>query len=162
MKLEYSNSILEIFDEASVHKSCGAVVVKGNCIPNRVRFTVLPLMVIVFPAFEYEFTVLRVPKIPMTSPAKTGIFTGIDPAVGLFWVKNSTVNAFVVAENNGGGTLFVNFTTAIFWSPEDAVVGTNKEVITKSFGAVKKYPLTLPVKVPVCAGIVTAKGPTIV
>ena len=49
----------------------------------------------------------------MTSPLLTGIFTAIFPELELFRVKNTVVNALVVAENTGGGTLPVNFTTAI-------------------------------------------------
>ena len=57
------------------------------------------------------------------------------------------LNAFVVAEKTGGGVLPLNFNTATCWFPEDAVVGTNNPVITKSTGAVNQYPLTLPGKV---------------
>ena len=75
------------------------------------------------------------------------------PEVVLFCVRNSVVKALVVAENIGGGTLPFIFTTAMLWLPEDAVVGINKEVITKSTGAVNQYPRVLPGKVVVCAGI---------
>ena len=63
------------------------------------------------------------------------------------------MNALVVAENTGGGTLPLNFTTAIFCGPEEAVVGTSSEVITKSTGAVNQYPLILPGKVLLCPGM---------
>ena len=45
---------------------------------------------------------------------------------------------FVVAENIGGGTFPVNFITAILIGPDEAVVGTLNEVITKSVGAVNQ------------------------
>lgn len=48
------------------------------------------------------------------------------------------MNAFVVAENTGGGVLPVNFTTATLIGPDEAVVGTLNEVITKSVGAVNQ------------------------
>jgi hypothetical protein len=51
--------------------------------------------------------------IPITSPAAIGIFTGIEPAAGLFWVKNKVVKALVVAGNAGGGVAPLNLTTAI-------------------------------------------------
>lgn len=73
------------------------------------------------------------------------------------------MNALVVAENTGGGTLPVNFTTAILIGPDEAVVGTLNEVITKSVGAVNQYPLTLPGKVLLCAGIASKVwGPEVV
>ena len=73
--------------------------------------------------------------------------------VALFLDKNRVVNAFVEAENTGGGVLPLNFTTATCCTPEEAVVGTYNEVIVKFAGAVNQYPLTLPGNVLLCAGI---------
>ena len=53
-------------------------------------------------------------------------------------VWNTVVKAFVVAENMGGGTLPVNFTTATLIGPDEAVVGTLNDVITKFVGAVNQ------------------------
>jgi hypothetical protein len=43
--------------------------------------------------------------------------------------------------------------------PEEAEVGTNKDVIVNDVGAVNQYPLTLPVNVPVWAGKVMDDAP---
>jgi hypothetical protein len=96
-------------------------------------------MVVTLGVAEYELTSApRSPKIPITSPAVIGIFTGMFPAVGLAWVRNNVVNALVVAGNAGGGVAPVNLTTAIFWLPAEASVGTRSAVIVKLTGAVKK------------------------
>ena len=78
------------------------------------------------------------PRIPITSPACTGILTAILPADALLRVRNNVVNALVVAENTGGGVLPLNFNTATCCTPGDAVVGTNRDVIVKSAGAVNQ------------------------
>lgn len=80
----------------------------------------------------------RYPRRPITSPAATGILQGILAEPVLLRVKNTVVNAFVVAENTGGGTLPLNFTTAMLCPADEAVVGTLSDVITKSVGAVNQ------------------------
>lgn len=86
------------------------------------------------------------------------MFTAILPGVTLFCVINKVVNALVVVEKTGGGVFPLNRTTAILWLPADASVGTNREVIVKLTGAVKKYPLTLGALVPDCGGMLIDTG----
>lgn len=111
----YSNSIrpMLVVEPNSLQTFCGTTLLSGYCIPSLSICTGVPLIMIVASPGAYELISPLYPKMPITSPALTGIFTGITPVDKLFCVKNTVVNALVDPEKTGGGTLPVNFRTAI-------------------------------------------------